>query len=110
MVKQGDIIWLDFDPTLGSEQKGSRPALVVSNNTYNQRIKNFALVVPITSKITNFPLHVTLNDSNKVKGQIMCEQVKMIDLSVRSYKLVESLELRVLDKVLKIIKLMFLRN
>lgn len=107
MVKQGDIIWLDFDPTLGSEQKGSRPALVVSNNTYNQRIKNFALVVPITSKITNFPLHVTLNDNNKVKGQIMCEQVKMVDLSARSYKLVESLELRVLDKVLKIIKLMF---
>jgi mRNA-degrading endonuclease toxin of MazEF toxin-antitoxin module len=31
MVKQGDVIWLDFDPQLGHEQKGRRPALVVSN-------------------------------------------------------------------------------
>jgi mRNA interferase MazF len=35
MVKQGDIIWLDFDPQIGHEQKGRRPALVISNDLFN---------------------------------------------------------------------------
>jgi len=34
MVKQGDIIWLDFDPQTGHEQRGRRPALVVSNESF----------------------------------------------------------------------------
>ena len=33
--EQGDIIFLEFDPQTGHEQTGTRPALVVSNNTYN---------------------------------------------------------------------------
>lgn len=33
--KQGDIIYLDFDPQSGYEQKGRRPAVVISNNTFN---------------------------------------------------------------------------
>jgi mRNA interferase MazF len=107
MVKQGDIIWLDFNPTLGSEQKGIRPALVVSNNTYNKKSKHFALVVPITSTKSNYPLHVNLEANSTIKGQIMCEQVKMIDLKARSYKQVETISSVTLDKVVKIIKLMF---
>jgi len=107
MVKQGDLIWLDFNPTLGSEQTGIRPALVVSNNTYNKKSKHFALVVPITSIKSNYPLHVDLETSSTIKGQIMCEQVKMIDLKARSYKQVETISSVTLDKVIKIIKLMF---
>jgi mRNA interferase MazF len=107
MVKQGDLIWLDFNPTLGSEQKGIRPALVVSNNSYNKRAKHLALVVPITSTKSNFPLHIDLDINSIIQGQIMCEQVKMIDLTARSYKLVEAISPLILDKVIKIIKLMF---
>ena len=45
---QGDIIVLDFDPQAGFEQKGRRPALVVSNNKYNKHCK-MAMVCPITN-------------------------------------------------------------
>jgi len=107
MVKQGDLIWLDFNPTLGSKQTGIRPALVVSNNTYNKKSKNFALIVPVTSTKSNYPLHVDLETSSIIKGQIMCEQVKMIDLKARPYKQIETISSVTLDKVIKIIKLMF---
>jgi mRNA interferase MazF len=46
MVKQGDIIWLDFDPQTGHGQKGRRPALAVSNETFNNFSK-LAIVCPI---------------------------------------------------------------
>jgi mRNA interferase MazF len=46
MIKQGDVIWFDFDPRLGHEQKGGRPALVASNETFNDFSK-LAIVCPI---------------------------------------------------------------
>ena len=38
--RQGDIVYLDFVPTKGHEQTGYRPAVVVSNNVFNDN--NFA--------------------------------------------------------------------
>ncbi len=35
--QSGDLIWLDFTPQSGHEQKGKRPALVVSPKEYNQK-------------------------------------------------------------------------
>ena len=45
---QGDIVYLDFNPTKGHEQKGKRPAIVISNNVFNKNTK-MAMVCPITS-------------------------------------------------------------
>ena len=44
---QGDIVYLDFDPQSGHEQKGRRPALVISNNLFN-RVSSLTMVCPIT--------------------------------------------------------------
>jgi len=108
MVTQGDIIIVDFDPSLGSEQKGRRPGLVVSNETYHKNTNGFAIVVPITSdKSYHFPLHVQLDERTKTGGEIMCEQIKTMDLKTRSIHRVESVPDEVLDNVLKIVKLLF---
>ena len=48
MVNQGDIIIVDFDPSLGSEQRGKRPGVVVSNDIYHKKTNGFFIVVPIT--------------------------------------------------------------
>ena len=47
VFEQGDIVYLDFDPQAGHEQKGRRPALVVSNNLFN-RVSSLTMVCPIT--------------------------------------------------------------
>lgn len=45
---QGDIIFLNFDTQVGNEQRGRRPALVMSNNTFNS-FTSIAVVCPITN-------------------------------------------------------------
>lgn len=108
MVKQGDIVVVDFDPALGSEQKGKRPGVVVSNETYHKKTNGFAIVVPIISDLAvKYPLHVDLDIRTKTNGQIMCEQVKTMDTNVRNLKTVEKLPQDLLDKTLKIIRLLF---
>lgn len=108
MVSQGDIVIVDFDPSLGSEQKGKRPGVVVSNDTYHQKTNGFVIVVPIISyKSLKYPLHVDLDSRTKTYGQIMCEQVKTMDTKARNLKTVERLPSDLLDKTLKIIKLLF---
>ena len=108
MINQGDIVIVDFDPSLGSEQKGKRPGVVVSNDIYHQKTNGFVIVVPITSdRAIKYPLHVELDSRTKTYGQIMCEQVKTMDTKVRHLKTVERLPSDLLNKTLKIIKLLF---
>jgi len=81
--EQGDIITLEFDPQAGHEQKGKRPALVVSNDTFNSFVK-IAIVCPITNTNRGFPLHVPLDERTVTKGVIMCEQAKSLDILARN--------------------------
>jgi mRNA interferase MazF len=87
---RGDIIWLDFDPQLGREQKGKRPALVLSHLYYNSRSK-LALVCPITSKSKGYPFEVALGAKNKTRGVILCDQIKSIDWEARSVRTIEKI-------------------
>ena len=86
--KQGDIVFLDFNPTKGREQSGVRPAVVVSANIFNQHTK-MAIVCPISSNNKEFPTHYKLEDSKKVFGSVFCEHVRSIDYEVRNLKFVE---------------------
>ena len=47
--RQGDIIKMDFTPTKGHEQQGHRPAVVVSNASFNNFARGVALVCPVTN-------------------------------------------------------------
>ena len=54
--KKGDVVYLDFNPTKCHEQKGSRPAVVLSNDIFNQ-YTNMVILCPITSNMKDFPTH-----------------------------------------------------
>lgn len=88
-AKQGDIISMDFNPQKGREQRGRRPAIVVSNNFFN-RLSNLALVCPISNTSPDFPLHVKLDDQTKTTGSILCQHVKSLDLSARNASLLRN--------------------
>ena len=101
--EQGDIILLQFDPQAGHEQKGRRPALVVSNTTFNQFTK-IAIVCPITNTNRAFPLHVPLDERTKTTGVIMCEQVKSLDISARKATFLERASEDILEEVVDILR------
>lgn len=86
--KRGDIIVMNFDPTLGHEQTGRRPALVLSNATAAQ-LTNMVMVCPITNTDNNHPLHVKLDERTKATGVILCEHIRSIDIGERNAVLVD---------------------
>ena len=100
--KKGDFVAVTFDPQSGHEQKGRRPALVVSNTLFNEQTV-LAIVCPLTATDRGYPFHVTVTDNPRVKGFVMVEQVKSIDYSARQAKAIGRASNDLLDEVLSIL-------
>lgn len=101
--KQGDIIRMDFDPTKGHEQQGRRPAIVVSNTTYNNFARGVAMVCPITNTDRDVPIQPKLDSRTKTTGVIMADQVKALDLTKRNAEFIEELPYDILEEVCDIV-------
>lgn len=99
MVKQGDIIKMNFDPQSGHEQAGYRPAVIISNDFFHVKT-NLAIVCPITNTMKVFPLHIPLDSRTKTTGVVLCEHIKAVDLTTRGYKVVETMPDDLLDEII----------
>jgi len=86
--EKGDIVYIDFDPTKGHEQKGYRPAIVISNYIFN-KYTHMAMLCPITSNEKDFPTHYLLQDTKKINGSVLCEHIRSIDYDSRKIKYIE---------------------
>src|SRR3954452_20221491 len=100
--QKGDFISLSFDPQSGHEQKGRRPALVISNDLFN-RHTGLAIVCPITNTERQFPFHVALPGESRVAALVMVEQVKTVDFRARRARLIETISIPALNEVLSIL-------
>jgi len=80
----GDLVWLDFDPQVGHEQKGKRPALVVSPARYNA-IVGLMLCCPITSRSKGYSFEVDV-ETEQISGVVIADQVRSIDWRARAAK------------------------
>ena len=103
IFEQGDIIEVNFNPTVGHEPANKRPALVVSNYDFN--ISNsMTIVCPITNRLKPFFLHFEIPGSNVVSGSVVTEQVRAMDLEARKAIKLGELDGATLDKVLTCLK------
>jgi mRNA interferase MazF len=100
--RQGDLVALDFDPQSGHEQKGRRPALVISKDIFN-KATGLAICCPVTNTDRRVPFHVPITGRTSLTGFVMCEQVKSLDYRSRRMKLIENSPLEVLEDVLAIV-------
>jgi mRNA interferase MazF len=100
--RKGDFISVSFDPQSGHEQKGRRPALVVSNTLFNEKT-GLALVCPLTGTDRGYPFHVAVAGDPDVAGFVMVEQVKSIDFRARKATRLGKASDKVLDEVLAIL-------
>ena len=108
VIQQGSIVLVDFDPSLGNEQKGKRPALVISKGSFQEFTNGLLIALPITSKDSEgFPLHVVLDKRTKIQGEIMIEQPKTLDSKIRKITMLESLPEDILKNVLKKFDIIF---
>lgn len=68
--KQGDILWVNLNPTQGHEQQGKRPVLVVSNDDFNELCGGMVKIASITSTMRPFPLHVQVPAGLPIHGMV----------------------------------------
>ena len=100
-MKRGDIYLVSLDPTLGHEQRGSRPVLVISPTDFNQATK-LPVILPITNggefaRRMGFTVPIT---GIQTTGVVRCDQPRVLDLAARGGRKVDSLPQDLLDEVL----------
>lgn len=93
---------MDFAPTIGHEQTGLRPAVVISKDNYN-KYTGLAVICPITTNTKKFFTHYELINTKKVKGSVLCEHVRSIDFKARKLSFVEKISEYELEEIIDII-------
>jgi mRNA interferase MazF len=79
---RGHVVWTDFNPRIGHEQAGRRPAVVLSPTSYN-RTSGLVVVCPITSHAKGYPFEVPLPAGLAITGVVLADAIKSIDWQVR---------------------------
>lgn len=81
---RGDIWSVNLEPTKGHEQGGERPCLIISVDSFNSSPAELVVVIPITSKNKNIPLHVEINPPEGGLSKVSyakCEDIRSISKS-----------------------------
>jgi mRNA interferase MazF len=100
----GDLVWLTFDPQAGHEQRGRRPALILSPRAYNAKAR-LAIACPITSHAKGYPFEVPLPDDSKVTGVVLADHVKNLDWNARRVEFAATAPSEVLTDVRELLGL-----
>lgn len=103
--QRGDIYWISFDPSQGTEIQKTRPAVVISNDMFNKNL-NRVIVAPITSNVKNiFDFDCAVNIQGK-EGKIMLDQLRTVDKS-RLRSKIQSIDPMTLDNLENALKITF---
>lgn len=78
-LRRGDLVWVDLDPTAGREQRGQRPAVVVSSDDYLSSVRGLVVVLPLTTTDRGWPHHVRVSGPGLGKASfVMTEQPRTV--------------------------------
>ena len=109
-MNRGDIYFVLLDPTVGREQQGMRPVLVISPNDFN-RVNRMPMIVPITSGgafARNAGFAVPLaGTGTRTTGFVLCNQLRSLDLAARNGRRVESVSGEIQEDVLARLRTLF---
>ena len=98
----GDVVWLTLDPTVGHEQQGRRPALILTPRAYNART-SLAVCCPVTNQAKGYPFEVAIKGQN-VTGVVLVDQVKRLDWVTRRADLKGTVDQGTLSDVRALLK------
>lgn len=107
-MNRGDIYLVSLDPTVGHEQSGSRPVLVVSPLEFNN-VTKLPVILPITNGsefARRLGFAVPLSGT-KTTGVVRCDQPRVVDLAARHARKVDTLPELIMDEVLAKVATLF---
>jgi mRNA interferase MazF len=102
--QKGDFIALSFDPQSVHEQRGRRPALVISNHLFNKHT-GLAIVCPVTNTDRKIPFHLPIPSSSSLTGFVMVDQVKSIDYAARKARFIEKATVELVEDALEVLEI-----
>jgi len=101
---RGDIIYINFNPTKGHEQRGNRPALVISPAAFNAHTKTL-WACPVTNQQRGWAFETSLdNAGTRTSGAIRADQIKTLDFNARGFTFKEKVPPEITADVLAKIK------
>ncbi len=103
--QRGDIVWMSMSPQAGSEQRGRRPALVLSPQSYN-RTAGLALCCPLTSKQKGYPFEVPVGEGLPITGVILADQLRSLDWRARDCARISTSSDATVERVLHLLSLL----
>lgn len=80
-MKRGELWFVNFDPIVGHEQAGQRPALILSADAFNASPADLVTVLPVTSRQRPLPSRVALvppEGGVRLPSWVICEQVRTV--------------------------------
>jgi len=100
-MKRGDIYLVSLDPTMGREQQGQRPVLIISPTEFNETTK-LPVILPITSggefgRRIGFAVSIS---GIQTGGVVRCDQPRVLDIRARGGRKVDSLPPEILAEVM----------
>lgn len=95
--EKGDIIWFTFVEGYGREQRGRRPALVISPKRYNEWA-HLASVCPITSQVKGYSFEVPIHEG-KIAGVVLADQIRSIDWHARRATFIARANYEIIENV-----------
>jgi mRNA interferase MazF len=104
--EQGDLVELNFDPSVGHEPKRKRPALVISSNDYNTET-SMTILCPITTTDNGFFLHEPIPAGHEVQGFVVMEQLRAVDLTARPTEYIDHLSKQEMQPILACVRSFF---
>ena len=101
-IKQGDIMLITLDPTVGTEIQGKRPVLVISNSEFNRGGR--VLVAAITQggnldRVRGWTVTLT-GSGTETQGAVVLSQCRMLDIVARGGKYIETVPEYVFDEAM----------
>ena len=97
--ERGHFVRIVLDPRVGREQSGERPALVVSDKTFN-KLTGYAFVAPVTGTERGWPFEVAIPAGSRVSGVVLADQTKSIDFTARHVRFLAAAPDGLVDMVL----------
>ncbi len=100
-MKRGDIFMVDLEPTMGKEQRGHRPVLIISPDDFN-KTTGLPVILPITTGgdfARRIGFAVPLSGT-KTTGVVRCDQPRVLDLNIRNGRKVEALSPTLIAEIL----------
>ena len=109
VIKQGSILLMDLSPKQVHEQSGKQPYLYLSYNGV-EKYAHIAVFAPISTTKRRYPLYQELPAASQTKGVVMLDQLVTIDYHNQSFQYLEQLPDDYMEKILKIVKVVFQKD